>query len=344
MKPSIAIIGTGANGSCAGADLTQAGLDITMIDQWPAHVEAMRTNGLTIKMPDEEKHVDVDAHHLCDVAGMNRTFGLVLVMPKAYDTRWMAQLMEPHLAEDGLMIGIQNAMTAGIIEDVAGPERTLGCVVELSSEIFTPGLVQRNTPPAKTWFGIGALDPEMAERIGEVRNILSHVGQVSVTGEILPAKWMKLVVNTMCLGPLAMLGLTMHEANKLPGLREFVLKAGTEALNAGQRRGYAIQPIFGLTEDDIRETNQLLETLYDKLGADIGPAARDCVLQDHLKGRYSEVDLINGLVAEESAASGGAAPANAVVTEITAKIHAGELKPDPANLQLALEMMRDRSG
>ncbi len=341
MNPSIAIIGTGANGSCAGADLTQAGLDVTMIDQWPAHVEAMRTNGLTIKMPDEEKHARVDAHHLCDVAGMNRTFDLVLVMPKAYDTRWMAQLMEPHLAEDGLMIGIQNAMTAGIIEDVAGPERTLGCVVELSSEIFTPGLVQRNTPPARTWFGIGALSPEMAERIGEVREILSHVGQVSVTGEILPAKWMKLVVNTMCLGPLAMLGLTMHEANKLPGLREFVLKVGTEALNAGQRRGYAIQPIFGLTEDDIRETNQLLETLYDKLGADIGPAARDCVLQDHLKGRYSEVDLINGLVAEESAANGGAAPANAVVTEITAKIHAGELKPDPANLQLALEMMRD---
>ncbi|MDE0539865.1 MAG: hypothetical protein OXH94_14205 [Rhodospirillales bacterium] len=344
MNPSIAIIGTGANGSCAGADLTQAGLDVTMIDQWPAHVEAMRTNGLTIKMPEEEKHADVDAHHLCDVAGLNRTFDLVLVMPKAYDTRWMAQLMEPHLAEDGLMIGIQNAMTAGIIEDVAGPERTLGCVVELSSEIFTPGLVQRNTPPAKTWFGIGALNPEMAERIDEVREILSHVGQVSVTGEILPAKWMKLVVNTMCLGPLAMLGLTMHEANKLPGLREFVLKAGTEALHAGQRRGYAIQPIFGLTEDDIRETNQLLETLYDKLGADIGPAARDCVLQDHLKGRYSEVDLINGLVAEESAANGGTAPANAAVTEITAKIHAGELKPDPANLQLALEMMRDSTG
>ena len=344
MKPSIAIIGTGANGSCAGADLTQAGLDVTMIDQWPAHVEAMRTNGLTIKMPEEEKRVEVDAHHLCDVASLNRTFDLVLVMPKAYDTRWMAQLMEPYLAEDGLMIGIQNAMTAGIIEDVAGPERTLGCVVELSSEIFTPGLVQRNTPPAKTWFGIGALDPEMAERIGEVREILSHVGQVSVTGEILPSKWMKLVVNTMCLGPLAMLGLTMHEANRLPGLREFVLKVGTEALNAGQSRGYAIQPIFGLAEDDIRETNRLLETLYDKLGADIGPAARDCVLQDHLKGRYSEVDLINGLVAEESAANGATAPANAVVTEITAKIHAGELRPDPANLQLALEMMRDRTG
>ena len=30
---------------------------------------------------------------------------------------------------------------------------------------------------------------------------------------------MKLVVNTMCLGPLAMLGLTLYEGARLPGMR-----------------------------------------------------------------------------------------------------------------------------
>jgi 2-dehydropantoate 2-reductase len=35
----IAIIGTGANGSCIAADLTNAGLDVTLIDQWPEHVK-----------------------------------------------------------------------------------------------------------------------------------------------------------------------------------------------------------------------------------------------------------------------------------------------------------------
>ena len=38
--PSIAIIGTGANGAAAGADLAGAGHDVTFIEQWPAHVEA----------------------------------------------------------------------------------------------------------------------------------------------------------------------------------------------------------------------------------------------------------------------------------------------------------------
>ena len=165
------------------------------------------------------------------------------------------------------------------------------------------------------------------------------MGQVSTTDEIISAKWMKLVVNTMCLGPLAMLGLTLYEAMKVPGMREFTLRAGTEALAVGQSLGHTIQPIFGLTPDDVKDTNRLLEKMLDKLAADIGPAARDCVLQDHLKGRYSEVDLINGLVVEESERLGHVSPVNAAITEITRRIQAGELDPDPSNLDLAREMM-----
>ena len=333
----IAVVGTGANGSCTAADLTRTGHDVTLFDQWPEHVEVMRERGLTINMPEDHIAVAVNAHHLCDLASRNETFDYVFLMPKAYDTKWMAHLIEPYLTDDGIMVGIQNAMTAGDIEDIVGPSRTLGCVVELSSEIFTPGVVQRNTPPGKTWFGLGALKPSMEARIGEVKELLNHVGVVSQTDDIIAAKWMKLIVNAMCLGPLAMLGLTLSDAMKVPGMREFVLRAGSEALAVGQSRGYKIQPIFGLGEEDIKDTNRLLETLFDKLAADIGPRARDCVLQDHLKGRLSEVDLINGLVAEEAAARGGGAPVNAVVTSITRRIQAGDLTPNPDNLALALQ-------
>ena len=333
----IAVLGTGANGSCTAADLTRTGHDVTLFDQWPEHVEVMRERGLTINMPEDHIEVAVNANHLCDLASRNETFDYVFLMPKAYDTKWMAHLIEPYLNDDGIMVGIQNAMTAGDIEDIVGPSRTLGCVVELSSEIFTPGVVQRNTPPAKTWFGLGALKPAMEARIGEVKELLNHVGVVSQTDDIIAAKWMKLIVNAMCLGPLAMLGLTLSDAMKVSGMREFVLRAGSEALAVGQARGYKIQPIFGLGEEDIKDTNRLLETLFDKLAADIGPRARDCVLQDHLKGRLSEVDLINGLVAEEAAARGGGAPVNAVVTSITKRIQAGELSPTTDNLALALQ-------
>jgi 2-dehydropantoate 2-reductase len=339
MDGNIAIVGTGANGSCVAADLIQAGYNTTLVDQWPDHVAAMRSEGLTINMPEEIINVEVDAINLCDVCSLNKIFDYVFVMVKAYDTKWSAQLMEPYLSKEGMTIGIQNAMTSKDIAEIVGYERTMGCVIELSSEIFVPGVVQRNTPPKKTWLGIGALEPSMNGRVDEVKKILKNVGKVESINNILSAKWMKLVVNCMCLGPLAMLGLTLSEAMKVPGVREFILKAGSEALSAGQDRGYTIEPIFGLSPDDIKDTNRLLETLFDKLAADIGPAARDCVLQDHLKGRYSEVDMINGLVAEESMLSNRPAPANLAITKITKRIQNGELQPDPSNLKLAIELM-----
>ncbi|MCZ6454618.1 MAG: hypothetical protein O6909_10300 [Alphaproteobacteria bacterium] len=339
MDKKIAALGTGANGSSTAANLTDAGYDVVLIDQWAAHVEAIRENGLLINMPDEDLHVHPRAYHLSDMCTLNEKYDIVLLLAKAYDTRWLCEFIKPYLQDDGLLVGIQNAMTVDDIVDVVGPSRTIGCVVELSSEIFTPGIVQRNTPPAKTWFGIGSLDPSTAGREAEIEEILLNVGKVSISSNIMSAKWMKLVVNTMCLGPFAMLGLTLNEAVQLPGMREFISRIGTEALTAGQELGYTVEPIFGLTPEDVKDTNNLLDKLLNKLAKDIGPSARDCVLQDHLKGRYSEVDMINGLVVEQFEHRGLSAPANAAVTEITRQIQTGELKPDPANLELAQKML-----
>jgi 2-dehydropantoate 2-reductase len=341
MNKKIAVLGTGANGSCTAADLTNADHDVVLIDQWPAHVEAMRANGLTIEMPNETVHAKVRAYHLCDVCTLNEKYDIVFLMTKAYDARWPAEFIKPYLQEDGLLIGIQNAMTVNDIADIVGSNRTLGCVVELSSEVFTPGLVQRNTTRDKTWFGIGSVDPSTEDRLPEIEALLQNVGKVTIQPNIVSAKWMKLVVNTMCLGPFAAMGLKLSETAELPGMRELALKAGTEALELGQHLGYSLEPIFGLTPDDIKGSNQLLEKLLDKLNHDIGPKARDCSLQDHLKGRYSEVDIINGLVVEEWKKRGKDAPANAAIVEISRRIHAGELKPERANMTIAQEFLTD---
>ena len=293
-------------------------------------------------MPDEEAHAAVRAYHLCDICTFNQKFDIVFLMTKAYDTRWPAEFIKPYLADDGLLIGIQNAMTVEDISEIVGPSRTIACVVELSSEVFTPGLVQRNTTRDKTWFGLGSVDPSTEERLPEIQTVLSHVGKVTIQPNIMSAKWMKLVVNTMCLGPFAAMGLKLSEIAELAGMRELALKAGTEALEFGQHLGYSVEPIFGLTSDDIAGSNQLLETLLDKLNDDIGPKARDCSLQDHLKGRYSEVDLINGLVVEEWKKRGRAAPANAAIVEISRRIHSGELKPERANMAIAKELLAEQ--
>ena len=171
--------------------------------------------------------------------------------------------------------------------------------------------------------------------------LLSPVGKVEIKPNILAAKWTKLVVNAMCLGPFAMVGLTLYDALKLPGMRELIIEIGEEAMRVGHDLGHPVEPIFGLTPADLAGSNRPAEKLFDTLASHVGPGrGRNTVLQDLLKGRASEVDMINGRVVEESERRGYAAPANARVVEIVRQIEAGALKPAPANMELALVSIR----
>lgn len=341
MDKKIAVLATGANGSCIAADLTRAGLDVSMIDQWAEHVETMRANGLTITTNDDEYNVAVKAYHLSDVCTLNEKFDVVLLTSKAYDSRWLSEFIKPYLADDGLLVAVQNCMTAETIADIVGPERTVGCVIELSSQLFEPAEIKRNTGREKTWFGLGAFDPAHEDRVEDAAEVLRHAGQVEITDDILSAKWMKLIVNAMTMGLKAILGTTNEQVFKLPGARELFLRAGEEALGAGQLLDYKVVPIFGLKPEDVENTNNLLETLLEKITRDVGPTAINTVLQDHMKGRYSEIDMINGLIADESAKNGRPTPVSDALVDLSRRIHAGELEPDQANIDLIRQQLGD---
>ncbi|MCC6776966.1 MAG: hypothetical protein IT537_10065 [Hyphomicrobiales bacterium] len=331
----IAVLGAGANGASIGADLTKAGLDVVLIDQWPEHVAAMRTHGLRIEMPEETLHLPVRAHNLCDVCTFTERFDLVLLVVKAYDTRWSCQLIEPYLKANGLVAGVQNGMTVDTIAEVVGPERTMGCVIEISSMMFDPGVVERHSPPPRSWFAVGSIAREAAGREKEVADVLGHVGAVAIVDDIRATKWMKLVSNATTLVTTAILGVPMLEAVRMPGMRELMLRSGQEALDAGAEIGYRPLPIFGLAQDDVRQTNRLVETLLDTLLAGfVLPHTKTTVLQDWMKGRHSEVDDLNGLVVAARAERGGEAPVNAAVVELARRIERGELEPGPENLPL----------
>lgn len=338
----IAVLGTGANGSSVAADLTSNGLDVKLIDQWPEHVEKMRKDGLKIEMPDRTLETKVDAYHLCDVATFTEKFDIVLLFVKAYDTGWACELIKPYLKEDGILVGVQNCMMAEVISDIVGPNRTIGCVAELSSELFDPGQIKRNTPPEGTWFGLGALTPEMKKRIPEIEEVMKFAGKVGISEEILSAKFMKLVVNVMGMGLKAIGDMTPSEAYALDGMKDVMLKAGEEALNVGEGLGYKLEPIMGLSKEDIESSNRVHELLLDTVTKHVGPTALNTVLQDHRKGRLSEVDLINGWVSEGGKSLGIKTPVNDMIVEMTTKVHGGELEPSKDLVIEAIESIKDK--
>jgi len=171
--------------------------------------------------------------------------------------------------------------------------------------------------------------------------VLEHAGKVELIDDIVSAKFMKLVVNSMLLGPKAMVG--GEQSDEHPAaMTHLIMRIGQEALAVGEALGHPVVPIFGLKLDEDLEPTELLQTFVDKLNRDIGPAAgANTTLQDHMKGRLSEVDVINGLIVEESVKRGMAAPANAALVEVTRRIHSWELEPDPVNLKLAIDLLEE---
>lgn len=231
-------------------------------------------------------------------------------------------------------------MSYEAIVEAVGVERAMACVIEVASELHEPGIVKRSSPPdGGSWFAIGSADPATAGREPEIAEVLGHAGLVEISDDILAAKWMKLVSNAMTLATTALVGLPIDEAAALPGMREVMLKAGGEALAAGEVRGHPVVPIFGLKPEDMENTNQLLELLHDKLMSFTRPNTLTTVLMDHNKNRMSETNDVNGAVLATLTGRGMTAPANAAIVEITERIRRGELEPAPENLDLLREMV-----
>jgi 2-dehydropantoate 2-reductase len=342
MSRKICVLGTGANGASIAADLTRAGYDVVLVDQWPEHVAAMRKNGVRIEMPKETVRTPVRAYNLCDVCTFDEAFDVVLLLMKAYDTPWACQLIEPYLQPDGLLAGVQNGMTVDAIADVVGPARTIGCVIEISSQMFVPGVVQRQSPHDRSWFAVGGIDKATAGREAEIQELLAHSGTAVITSDIRSAKWMKLISNCTTLATTAILGVPIAVAADTPDMREMMLRAGSEALMAGQDLGYRIEPIFGLTEVETRNADRLVEVLLDKLtDTYILPDTITTILQDMMKNRKSEVGDVNGWVVAQRERLGKTAPVNAAILELTARIKRRELKPGRANLDLLKAMVAE---
>jgi 2-dehydropantoate 2-reductase len=341
MSKRIAMLGAGAIGSSVGADLADAEEDVILIDQWPAHVEAMRTGGLRVVMPGKDLRVKVRALHLGELATERPVFDVVLLAAKSYDTTWMCHLITPYLTDDGVFVGLQNGMNEEVITPIVGSERTIACVVELSAEIWQPGLVQRDTTREGTWFAVGELDGAITARVQEVAALLRHSARVDVADNILGAKWSKLVVNSMTMGPYTLLGLKNWEAAALPGMTEVSVRLGRESVAVGEGLGYRLEPIFGMSAKQFSgEGDEMLVRAIRVLHDHIGKHATTATVQDQKKGRRTELEHITGTVVRKGREVGVPTPANDAVLQLAGEISHGERAMGPANLD-ALKALLD---
>ena len=334
----ICVLGAGAIGSSLSADFTDAGLDITVVDQWPAQVEKIRTDGLRVRMPDREVATPpLKALHLCELSSARLEFDIVFLAVKSNDVRWLSELIKPYLKSNGVLVPVQNGFNDDVIAGIVGRERVIGCALELSAEIFTPGEVKRNTTRKTTWFGVGELDGLYSPRLKEIESLLSHVGKVEATGNIYSTRWTKLVANTMTMGPFGLLGMGNKDAAALPGMFELSIALGKESLAVGTALGYRMEPIFGLRADEMVGPGE--EILIKAMNTLLGhiTQGRTAPIHDHMKGRTSEMEFIPGAVSKRGRELGIPTPFNDAIVEIDRRINRGELAMGADNFRLLQE-------
>src|SRR5205807_3967160 len=196
MGTRIGIVGAGAIGCVVGGLLTKAGRDVTLIDQWPEHIEAMKTRGLRLSGTCGDHTIPVRALHLHEVQGLREPFDLAFVAVKSYDTEWATQLGLAYLRRPGgVVVDFQNGINDERVAAVAGRERTLGCVITIGAGLYEPGHVIRTDEGGA--FKIGELDGRDTERARRLVEALNHAAPTNLTTNLFGERWSKLAVNCM---------------------------------------------------------------------------------------------------------------------------------------------------
>jgi 2-dehydropantoate 2-reductase len=338
----IAVLGAGAIGSVVGGMLTRAGHDVTLIDQWPEHVETMKAKGLRLSGTIGDFVVPVRALHIHELQTVTEPFDAVFVAVKSYDTEWATAMALAYLREpDGVVVDFQNGINDGRVARVAGARRSLGCVITISAGMYEPGHAMR-TDTATLGFKIGEHDGADTPRARELAALLGAVAEAKVTSNLWGERWSKLAINCMANPLSGLTGLGTLEVRTTPEIAAVGVHLGAEAIAVGRAVGHEVEPIYGIPVE--RYVDAYAGRGLAALLADIATVARargggqPSLLQDVLKGRRTEIDYLNGYVCQEGARVGVKTPFNDAVVATVRALGVG-FKPDPAHLDPVIRML-----
>lgn len=295
----ICIIGTGAMGSVYAVLLADAGNDVWAVDRWVNHIEAIRKNGLRLEGKSGDRTVRIKA--TTDVTEVGQC-DLVIIATKAMDVIPAAESARALISPDTLVLTIQNGLgSSEKIAAILGPEQMiLGVVGGFGASIKAPGHAHH--------FGmelvrLGELNGPVTPRLEAVAKVWRNAGfTVKTFDNIDQLVWEKLICNVCFSGTCAVTELTIGEVIEYEEAWRVASGCATEAFNLARARGIHL------------EFDEPVAYVRD-FGSKV-PNARPSMLLDHMEGRPSEIDAINGAIPPEGERFGVPTPFNTVVSSL----------------------------
>ena len=233
----LTILGAGAIGGSVGAALALGGRRVELVDQDRAHVEAMRTKGMTV----EGRHgtLTVPVHALLPDE-LDPPLEVVLLAVKAQHTRAALGTVIPLLRPWSVVVSMQNGLNEPVIAELVGADRTLGAFVNFGADVVAPGVIRTYGPDA---FYVGELDGSLSARVDQLCRELAPWGEVTATANIMGYLWTKL-------GYVVMLAATaLVNEDQVPVMRRFpelLIDLATEIYEVARAEGVRLAAEGGL--------------------------------------------------------------------------------------------------
>lgn len=300
----VLIIGAGAMGSLF-ASLLAAHADIRIITSNPDHRQAISNNGIVIHGLDGQQR-QVKVRLAGESAQEQWAADLVLICTKARDTETAAQIASRYLAVNGLVLTLQNGL--GNVEAIAaqvGGQRTMAGTTAQAATLLGPGQV-RHAGCGKTSVGMAR---ELEADITRVAALFNQAGipcehEVDIDRLI----WSKLIVNVGINALAAIVRVPNGVLAFVPECSRLMEEAVREAVAVA--RALAID--FAADEQVQRVRQVCRETSGNHAS----------MLQDIVRGKRTEIDVINGAIVARGASVGVPAPVNAMLTQVIKALEA----------------------
>lgn len=330
----------GAVGSTISAYLARGGVDVHVVDPWFQHVEAIKSDGLTLESLTETFQSRPTAHHLDELADLGAA-DVIFIASKSYDTRWLTRLAQDHMHDRTIVLSSQNGMNDKVIADIVGP-RVIGCVVAMAVELFRPAHPRRTSGEEWGTLILGDLGLGDVDRIDELVEMLSPLDGVSLATELWPERWGKLTLNVMSNALGGLTGLTTNGLWSDEAVVDVLTALGHEVALTAQAHGIAMAPVLhAITHAEWLSASELgnpgwlaiRDRMYQIAATRTGGRENlPSLLQDIRKSRRTEVDFLNGWVARAANDVGVAAPLNTAIVEALRPVELGLAQSSYDNL------------
>lgn len=329
-----AIYGAGSLGTVLGAYITKNGGAIDLINRNKAHVEALRTSGARI-IGTVDMTVPVTAYTPDEMSGK---YDIILLMTKQLYNAEVVMTLKDFLADDGVIVTLQNGLPEPGIAEIVGTNRTVGCVVEWGATLSAPGECTLTSDPASLSFHMGRMDGITDEKFNEVKALLELMCPVHEEENLIGARWSKLLINATFSGLGTVVGGVFGDVSENKEAAKVAVRCMKECIDVGHAAGAEFAPVQGKNITALfyykNAIKRAFATFLIPIAMKKHRAIEPSMLQDLKKGKACEIDAINGIVCEWGRKCGVPTPINDKIVEIIKKCEKGELKPQKANIKL----------